>query len=147
MLEDNDATLPAKLILKFNERTTAGSDVHYLTVLSRLKVPLTTNHLATIANALLSLDRKVEGQQMRSKQNWSIRLAEIVAQLVSHHPTLADAIMRHPNFVSPGHVALVPSLGSAKRLPQPKHFSRALARSQTLFGRHSFVLICSRIAA
>src|SRR2546423_1830630 len=50
MLEDNDATLPAKLMLKFNERSTPGSDVHYLTVLSRLKVPLTTNHLATIAN-------------------------------------------------------------------------------------------------
>ena len=128
MLEDNDATLPAKLMLKFNARTTPGSDVHYLTVLSRLKVPLTTNHLATIANALLSLDRKVEGQQMRSKQNWSIRLAEIVAQLVSHHPALADAIMRHPNFVSPGHVALVPSLGSAKRLPAAKAFLASIGK-------------------
>ena len=102
--------------------------MHYLTVLSRLKVPLTTNHQAAIANALMSLDRKVEGQQMRSKQNWSIRMAEIVSQLVSRYPTLADAIMRHPNFVSPGHVALVPSLGSSKRVPAAKAFLAGIGK-------------------
>src|SRR5436190_4270148 len=46
MVQDNDPLTPPKLILKFNERTTAGSDVHYLTVLSRLAAPLTTNHQA-----------------------------------------------------------------------------------------------------
>jgi putative membrane-bound dehydrogenase-like protein len=128
MLRDNDPTTPTKLLLKFNERTTPGSDVHYLIVLSRLTAQLATNHISAIANALMSLDRKLEGQQMRSKQYWSTRLAELVAQFVSNHPTLADAILRHPNFVSPGHVALVPGLGPAKRLPAARLFRAGIAK-------------------
>ena len=64
---------PRKLVLKFNERATAGSDVHYLIVLSRVATTFTTNIQATVVNALLSLDRKLEGQQMRNKQYWSTR--------------------------------------------------------------------------
>ncbi|HZO85052.1 MAG TPA: HEAT repeat domain-containing protein, partial [Verrucomicrobiae bacterium] len=128
MLQDNDPSMPSKLVLRFDERTTPGSDVHYLIVLSRLTAPLATNHVAAIANTLMSLDRKLEGQQMRSKQYWSTRLAEIVAQLVSRHPAIADAILRHPNFVSPGHVAIVPSLGPTKRLPAARLFRTGLAK-------------------
>ena len=128
MVQDNDPTLPTKLVLKFNERTLPGSDVHYLTVLSRLGAPLATNHLAAIVNALLSLDRKLDGQQMRNKQYWGARLAEITAQFVSRHGPIADMILRHPRFVSPGHVAIVPSLGAAKRLPAARLFAAALPK-------------------
>lgn len=128
MVQDNDPLTPPKLVLKFNERNTAGSDVHYLTVLSRLAAPLATNNQVTIVNTLLSLERKLEGQQMRSKQYWSSRLAEIVAQFVTRNPSMADLMLKHPNFVSPGHVAIVPSLGPAKRLPAARLFAAALRK-------------------
>ena len=128
MVQDNDPLTPPKLVLKFNERSAPGSDVHYLTVLSRLNAPIATNHQVTIVNALISLQRKLEGQQMRSKQYWSSRLAEIVAQFVARHPGMADIILRHPSFVSPGHVAIVPSLGQAKRLPAARLFAAAVTK-------------------
>lgn len=128
MLQDNDPLTAPKLILKFNERSSPGSDVHYMTVLSRLAAPLSTNHQVAVVNALLALERKLEGQQMRNKQYWSSRLAEIVAQFVTRHPGMADVILRHPNFVSPGHVAIVPSLGSAKRVPAARLFATEVAK-------------------
>lgn len=128
MLQDNDPQTPTKLLSKFNPRTSPGSDVHYLIVLSRLTAPLPTNAQAAIANTLLSLEGKLEGQQMRSKQYWSARLAEIVGQFVARHPTIADAIVRHPNFVSPSHVAIVPSLGPNKKLPAARLFFAGLAK-------------------
>ena len=128
MVQDDDPLTPPKLVLKFNERTPAGSDVHYLTVLSRLIAPLTTNHQTAIVNALLSLDRKLEGQQMRSKQYWGSRLAELVAQFVTRRPAMADMILRHPNFASPGHVTIVPSLGAEKKMAAARLFAAALPK-------------------
>ena len=128
MLQDNDPLTPPKLIVKFNEHTLPGSDVHYLTALSRLTAPITTNHQVTIVNALMSLERKLDGQQLRSKQYWSSRLAEIVAQFVARNPGIADLILRHPNFASPGHVAIVPTLGPGKRLPAARLFAAAVRK-------------------
>src|SRR6185503_2407215 len=48
MVGDNDPLTPPKLILKFNERSSPGSDVHYLIVLSRLTATLATNHQITV---------------------------------------------------------------------------------------------------
>ncbi|HKQ39240.1 MAG TPA: PVC-type heme-binding CxxCH protein [Verrucomicrobiae bacterium] len=145
MVRDNDPVTPPKLVLKFNERTTPGSDVHYLTVLSRLTAPLATNHQVTIVNTLLSLDRKLEGQQMRSKQYWGSRLAELVGQFVARHPTMADLMLRHPNFVSPGHVAIVPSLGPAKRLPAARLFAAQLRKRPTFIWTPQFIDLLSAL--
>jgi putative membrane-bound dehydrogenase-like protein len=147
MLQDNEPSLPAKFVLKFNERTTPGFDFHYLTVLSRLTCPFATNHVVAIANAVLSLDRKPEGQQMRSKQNWSTRLAEVVTQLVARHPTIADTILRHPNFVSPGHVALVPSLGPTRRVQAARLFATALPKRPNFVWTPQLIELLSALPA
>ncbi len=111
MLEDDDPESARKVLSFFKERTSPGDDFHYLAVLSRLKAPLPTNSLPKLAHTILSLDRKLEGQQTRGKQSWSPRLEEVVQTLLQRDPKLADALLRDPDLVSPNHVTIAASLG------------------------------------
>jgi putative membrane-bound dehydrogenase-like protein len=128
MIRDNAQETSDRVLLKITQHTTAASDFHFLTVLSRLSAPFNTNVAARLANSILAMDRKLEGQQLRPKQNWSLRLAEVVAQLVEHFPPLADAILEHPSFGNPSHVTLVPSLGPEKRTRAARLFLIALSK-------------------
>ena len=145
MLQDNDPSTAPKLILRFNERTSPGNDIHYLTVLSRLTAPIATNHQTTIVNTLLSLDRKLEGQQMRNKQYWGERLSELVALFVSSHPGMAEAILRHPNFVSPGHVAIVGALGAERGLAAARLFAAALRKRPSFIWTRQLIDVLSKL--
>ncbi len=110
MLEDDDMESTRKLLSSFTERSFPGDDFHSLTVLSRLKATLPTNSLPKLAHTILSLDRKLEGQETRGKQNWSPRLAEVVQALLQREPKLAGALLRDPVLVSPNHLAIAASL-------------------------------------
>ncbi len=128
MIADNSPETIDRVLLHINEQTPATSDFHYLTVLSRLSAPLQTNLYSRVAGALLALDRKLEGQQLRPKQNWSLRLVEIVGQFVPRHPGFADALLRHTAFGHPSHVALVPSLGPERNVAAARVFLSALGK-------------------
>jgi sulfate transport system ATP-binding protein len=110
-------------------RSSPTADFHYLTVLSRLRGPIPTNALPRIANAILSLDAKLEGQEQRSKQNWSARLAEVVQVLLRREPKLGDALLPHPNLPWPAHVAIAASLGSERYLAAARLFSASVQKN------------------
>jgi putative membrane-bound dehydrogenase-like protein len=122
MVEADDPKLPGKILALCASGSSASADFHYLTVLARLKSPLPTNSTAKLANAILLLDRKLEGQEQRTKQNWTTRLTEVITALQQRHPPLADALLRHPDFARPGHLELVPSLGSTRFLACARRF-------------------------
>jgi hypothetical protein len=94
-------------------------------------LPRKTNLTPRVANAVLTLDRKLAGRQQRVKQTWAFRLAELVERLVHDDPGLADALLRHPQFVKPAHVALVKSLGPGRYLAGARLFSRAAQRDSS----------------
>jgi len=129
MLEADDAALPEKLLGRITDRSAAGSDFHYLAVLARQRVPVPTNALARVARAVLALDKKLEGQEHRPKQNWSLRLGEVLGELLKRDPRLAEAMMREPDFTRPGNLPLVSHLGSSRYVACARMYLGALQRN------------------
>lgn len=115
VIEASDATVPSKLLSLIHAGSSATMDFHYLIAFSRLKTAAVTNHTAAVAGAVLGLDRKLSGQQQRTKQTWDTRLRELVGELLKKDPRLADAMLRHADFARPAHLPLVPLLGSERR--------------------------------
>jgi putative membrane-bound dehydrogenase-like protein len=105
MLEDDDPALPRKVAAMWTEASTPTRDMHYLIVFSRLRGPK-GDLTAEVAKAVLNLDRKLSGQELRTKQTWGERLSEVTSALLRDDPRLADALLRHPDFVRASHVAL-----------------------------------------
>jgi putative membrane-bound dehydrogenase-like protein len=126
MIEADDPSVPGKITAFFNERSAPSSDFHYLTVFSRLKTVSVTNHTGKIADTVLSLDRKLAGLQRRPKQNWTIRLMEVVQVLLRNDPPLAEAMLRHPEFVRSGHLGLVTLLGSGRYAAAARLYLKAV---------------------
>jgi len=125
MLEDDAPELPSKIFSCFTEKSSPTEDFHFLTVLSRLKGAIPTNALPKLAHTILSLDRKLDGQEKRPKQNWSARLAEVVQVLLQRQPKLADALLQDPALESPSHLAIADSLGSDRYLAAARVFATA----------------------
>lgn len=131
MVKARDPELRTKLLALITASTSPTSDFHYLTVLSRLGSHSPTNLAARVANAVVSLDRKLAGRQQRTKQTWTARLTEVVERLAQKDPTLAEAIFRHPQFVRPAHVSLVKALGPERYLGGARLFAQAAQRDRS----------------
>ena len=129
MLEDDDPATARKILGLVTDKTSPGADFHYLTVLSRLKAPPPTNTAARVAHMILSLDRKLDGLEQRPRQNWTARLTEVVQRLLARDPHLTDALVRHPDFATPGHVHLVALLSSDRYLPAARIYLAAVQKS------------------
>jgi putative membrane-bound dehydrogenase-like protein len=128
MVKAPQPELRPKLLGQITGSSSPTTDFHYLIVLSRLGSAAQTNLTARMANAVLSLDRKLAGRQQRIKQTWTTRLTEVVEQLVKDDPTLADALLRHPQFVKPAHVTLVKTLAAEHYLVGARLFATAAQR-------------------
>jgi putative membrane-bound dehydrogenase-like protein len=115
ILEADDADLPGKITAFWTEKTSPTHDMHYLIVYSRLRGK---EAAAQVAQAILGLDGKLRGQQQRNKQNWSVRLTEVLKDLLTLVPGLADELLRDPRFVTAAHVPLALVL-------DPEHRQRA----------------------
>lgn len=111
MLEDDSILTLARTAARITERSDATSDIHYLIVLSRLTAPWPEGMADKAADALLSLSRKLAGQELRSKQAWGDRLAELAKLFAARDPHFVDALLAHPAFVAPAHVDLAAALG------------------------------------
>jgi putative membrane-bound dehydrogenase-like protein len=111
MLEDDDLRALARTAARITAKSDPTSDVHYLIVLSRLKAAWPEGIAEKAADALLSLSRKLAGQEMRSKQQWGERLAELAKIFASRDPGFARALLEHRAFVSPAHVDVAAALG------------------------------------
>ncbi|HKX63109.1 MAG TPA: PVC-type heme-binding CxxCH protein, partial [Verrucomicrobiae bacterium] len=131
MIGARNPGLPARLIVAINPQTPAASDFHYLATMARLETKLPTNILERVALAIVSLDRKVSGQANRPKQNWTPRLNELVQRLIERNDALGPAILRQPEFVRPGNIGLVSSLGPSRRTASARLFFASLQKVRT----------------
>jgi putative heme-binding domain-containing protein len=123
MVSDDNPQTSAKALNMITLSTSPTSDFHWLTVLSRLQGPVPTNNAARVAHTVLSLERKLAGLELRTKQNWTTRLAEISQRLMERDSKVADAMLRHPDFVSPAHLVLVPSFNSEQYQAAARRFA------------------------
>lgn len=104
MLEDDSEISATRAIAAISEKSSPTSDFHFLACYARMKAaPEVT---AKVARAILRLDDKLAGGDRRPKQNWSVRLNEVIARLARKHPGLTVALVGTPDFAAPGRVAL-----------------------------------------
>ncbi|MDR3637734.1 MAG: hypothetical protein P4L84_28260 [Isosphaeraceae bacterium] len=126
IFEDDDPELLKRVASLWTAASHPTRDFHFLIVFSRLKGERDSALTEQTARAVLALDRKLDGQEMRSKQTWSDRLAEVTTRLLERDPKLADALLRAPNFTTPGHVAIALCLPEAQRRQAAERFLDAV---------------------
>jgi putative membrane-bound dehydrogenase-like protein len=126
MLVDDDPAMLERVASRWTDSSTATADFHYLVVFARLAGPRVTDQARRGAAVLLGLDGKLRGQEQRSKQTWTERLAELVAQLTRRDDRLAEALLDSPLFVKPAHVALAAVLDPAHRRTAARRFADAV---------------------
>ena len=107
MLEDPARETVLKTAEQVTLKSSPTSDFHYLTVLSRLRGRWPDELAGRVADALLNLDTKLAGQEQRPKQNWSLRLVEVISNLLQREPGLGPTLLAHPQFVRPSHLEMV----------------------------------------
>lgn len=128
MLEDDDPETLRKMTALLINSVSATCDVHYLVALSRLRARWPAHLAGIVADVLLSLDRKLAGQEQRDKQNWSVRLAEVLGYLLKREPRLAEELLRHPQFTHSAHVALAAALPDTQRQRAARLFLAAVKK-------------------
>jgi putative membrane-bound dehydrogenase-like protein len=128
MLEDDDPSLPRKVAEFWTTGSSPTSDVHYLIVFSRLRGPRDAALTKKVAQTLLALHSKLQGQEQRTKQVWSERLSELLVNLQRRDPALADELLRQPDYVKAGHVALAANLPLEQRLQAARLFLAAVQK-------------------
>lgn len=124
MLEDDDKKTPQLLANFLTQSSSASSDFHYLACLARVHASLPENS-PRIAAAILALDRKLGGQETRAKQNWNLRLVELLQQLIRREPSIADALLRSPQLITPAHVFLANALSGEQKVQVARRFLAA----------------------
>ncbi|CAK9034530.1 Cytochrome c, partial [Durusdinium trenchii] len=82
-------------------------DIHRLITLARLPVIPSPTARGSIAAALVNLDAKIESRGLIQDSNWDDRVLEMYSALVQRDPQLAIAILEHPKFGEPAHIAFL----------------------------------------
>jgi putative heme-binding domain-containing protein len=75
---------------------------------------------ARCARIILDLDRKLAGGDRRPKQQWPVRLNEVVGRLIEINPGLAEALLS--GLSSAGHLSLVDLFPAPARLLAAKRY-------------------------
>ena len=146
MLEDDDARTPRTFLNFITESSSATSDFHYLACLARLRA-VVPELSGRVASAILVLDRKLDGQSARVKQNWNLRLVEVVQQLVRHDPALADALLRHPQLATSRNVFLAQIFEGDRKITAARRFLAAAKADATFPWTPELVSLLSLLPA
>jgi putative heme-binding domain-containing protein len=80
-------------------------DIHFLAVLARLGPEPCAALRPKVADALLTLERRLDALNRNRDTNWPLRLDELYRELVHQDGGLTAAILRHPEMGRPEHVA------------------------------------------
>ena len=128
MIEDDDPATAAKVAAQITKASSPTDDVHHLIVLSRLQGKRTPEQTAAVVDALLGLEKKLNGLQMRTKLTWGPRLGEVVFNLILKYPGLSDAMLKHPGFVHPSHVLFTANFGKENLVKAARLFLVAIEK-------------------
>ena len=112
MLRDPHPITTGRMLDAITAETSAQDDFHYLCCIACITSPLKDKQVQRIANAILALDVKTGGLQMRTKQTYVDRLNEVVAHIAKRAP-LYQELIRCAGLPRPNHA------GIAAAFPQP----------------------------
>ncbi|HMJ88933.1 MAG TPA: PVC-type heme-binding CxxCH protein, partial [Candidatus Acidoferrum sp.] len=144
MFQDDDPRTARAIASLLTDNSAPSQDFHYLACLARLRAPL-TEFAPRIARTILSLNRKLGGQEMRVKQNWDARLSELVQQFTRREPAIAEAMLRDPLFVAPAHVELAAAFSGERRVTAARRFLTAVRTTRNFTWTPSLVELIAEL--
>jgi putative heme-binding domain-containing protein len=115
MIEDDDPATLDVIAAKLTPASDPVEDIHYLIVLARLRAPRSTAIARRTASALLALDDKLTRRRLNRDTNWSLRVAELHAELARKDAALNAALLEHEGFGRPDHVLFARCPGFDRR--------------------------------
>ncbi|RMG42183.1 MAG: hypothetical protein D6725_00010 [Planctomycetota bacterium] len=110
------------------------SDVHYLIVAARCGTRRTETHTAAVADALLSLQGKIDRLRRHQDNNWDDRMGELYRELARRDPALHAAVARHPKLGHPQHTVFVRHLPKQWLPVATDAFARRAAEDEEGYG-------------
>lgn len=128
MLEDDSPETLAKVAAFLTEKSSPTDDAHYLIVLACLRAEWPEGMADRAAQSLLSLGKKLEWNEQRSKQTWGSRIAEVATLFAKHDPRFVDALVHHPLLVNPGHVGIAAAMEGPRRLEMARRFLESVKK-------------------
>jgi putative heme-binding domain-containing protein len=120
MLADDSPLTADQLLKTITEKSVPTSDFHYLACLARLQAKPNAERTARVSQVILDLDQKLAGGDRRPKQQWPVRLNEVVSRLIEKDATLASALV--DGFQRPGQLSLVDALSQPARASAAQRF-------------------------
>jgi putative heme-binding domain-containing protein len=115
ILEDPDPHTLAKVADRLTPTSDPVEDTHYLIVLARLAAPRSEAITRRVADALVSLDKKLTVRKLNRDTNWPLRVGELLKELSARDHHLAAAVLAHPDFGRADHALLARMPGFDRR--------------------------------
>jgi putative heme-binding domain-containing protein len=125
MLEDGDAATLVKVANKLTAMSSPIEDVHYLTVLARLRAPRNATITQRTATALLALDVKLTKEHANRESHWPMRVGEMLTELVRKDEHLSAALIGDTEFGRPDHALFAHGPGFDRRRAAEMFLARA----------------------
>ncbi len=125
MLEDDDAGTLVTVADKLTATSSPIEDVHYLTVLARLRAPRTEAITQRVATALLALDAKLTKANANRESHWPLRMGELQIELIRKDDRLNAALIGHADFGRPDHALFTRGPGFDRRRAAALFLARA----------------------
>lgn len=104
LIEDTSTTALEGVLNQCTATSHPVDDIHHLIVASRLRAERSSSMTRKIANALLSLDAKLDKLELNRDRHWPRRMTELHRELVRKDPRLNEAMLTHAEFGRPDHV-------------------------------------------
>ncbi len=108
MLSDPHPITTGRILDAITTKTPVEDDFHYLCCLACINAPITGEQVQRVAAAIVALDEKTAGLQMRTKQTYIDRLNEVVARIAKRSPLYRELI-RCDGFARPNHAGIATS--------------------------------------
>ena len=109
MIAPDDPQFFNLVLNQITDSSNPVEDIHHLIILARLPVERTLGQRNKIAQALVTLESKIESANLPRDSNWDDRIGEMLAAHIRLDPELPAAILAQPNLGAPGHTPLVRS--------------------------------------
>ena len=126
MLRDTHPIITQRILAAIDPESSPSEDFHFLACLACAGSPIDAEATLSVASAILALDGKFRGRQLRSKQTFTDRLNEVVAKLAARC-SLYETLLAQPSFAHPNNVGLAIAFPDEYRVAAADRFLQSIS--------------------
>ena len=115
MIESEIPNHAERVLRLIDEASSPIWDFHFLVTLSRLTGQRSPEMTQSTALAIISMEAKLNGREMRPKLDWWLRWGEVLDELVNKDSGLIDALLAQSEYLSSPLLELISSLTPERR--------------------------------